>query len=498
MGEERRIYVAIDLKSFYASVECVERGLDPLNTHLVVADVSRTDKTICLAVTPSLKAAGVSGRPRLFEVVQRVRALNAERRRHAPGGRLVGKSADARVLKDSPELAMAYIVASPRMSMYMAVSARIYRIYLNYVSAQDIHVYSIDEVFIDVTGYLELYGKSPRELAMMMIRDVLKTTGITATAGIGTNMYLAKVAMDIQAKHCEPDAYGVRIAELDERKYREQLWTHTPMTDFWRIGPGTASRLKSCGLTTMGELARYALEHEDELYRLFGVNAELLIDHAWGWEPCTMADIKRYRPESKSMSSGQVLPRPYDAVSARCVLREMVDDLVLDLVSSGMTTRQIVLTLSYDVENLTRLPMCRTYRGDIVVDRYGRRMPRPSHGSLDLGQDTSSWDVVIRASLDLFDRLVDSSLLIRKIHISVCHLVPEQSKERLSVQLELFGSDAKKESRLREWRARERPLQEVVIRLREKYGRNIILKGMNFEENATAIERHQQIGGHRA
>lgn len=509
MGKQDRVYVAIDLKSFYASVECIERGLDPMTTHLVVADASRTEKTICLAVSPSLKSLGVSGRPRLFEVVQRVKAVNAERQRLAPGRAFTGESIDQAILNASPELAVAYLVAPPRMALYMEYSTRIYEVYLKYVAPEDIHVYSIDEVFLDVTNYLDTCRLSPREMTMRMIRDVLRTTGITATAGIGTNLYLAKIAMDIQAKHITPDENGVRIAELDEMSYRRLLWTHRPITDFWRVGPGYGRKLEANGLYTMGDVARCSVgkpndyHNEDLLYRLFGINAELLIDHAWGWEPCTIADIKAYRPGSNSMGSGQVLQSPYPAEKARLILREMTDLLVLDLVDKGLVTDQMVLTIGYDIDNLTDPEISRSYRGEVTTDRYGRRTPKNAHGSTNLGRQTSSTKGIMDAVMALFDRIVDPNLLVRRVYITANHVTKESPAQPVETyqQMDLFTDyDAlqAKQAEEAEKLAREKRMQEAVIGIQKKYGKNAVIKGMNLEEDATTISRNQQIGGHKA
>ncbi|MBO4916562.1 MAG: DNA methylase [Bacteroidales bacterium] len=479
---ESRSYIAIDLKSFYASVECVERGLDPLTTNLVVADASRTDKTICLAVSPSLKAYGTGGRPRLFEVVQRVAEVNGARLRAAPGRRFARRSSDDTELRSDPSLELGYIVATPRMALYMQVSSRIYSIYLKYIAPEDIQVYSIDEVFIDATDYIRTYGISAHDLAMRMIRDVLAATGITATAGIGTNLYLAKVAMDIVAKHSDPDKDGVRVARLDEIGYRRILWDHMPLTDFWRVGRGIASKLEAAGIRTMGELARRSLDPSWEawLYRLFGVNAELLIDHAWGWEPCTMELIKAYRPMTNSLSSGQVLSEPYSFAKARVVLGEMTDSLVMDLVAKRLVTDQMVIEIGYE-------RVRDGYRGEQVKDWYGRTVPKPAHGSVNLGRRTSSTRLVSEAVLGLFDRIADPSLHVRRLNVTAANVTAES---REGEQLELFGEDFDTE--------KERRQQEAILEIRRKYGRNAILKGMNFEDGATAIERNKQIGGHKA
>ena len=395
---KERTYIAIDLKSFYASVECRERGLDPLDTNLVVADESRTDKTICLAVTPSLKSYGISGRGRLFEVKQRVKEANAGRQHDAPGHKLDGSSCFHSELLKNPNLAIDFVIAPPRMAYYMEYSTRIYNVYLKYVAPEDIVVYSIDEVFMDVTDYLSTYKLSPHDLAMKIILDVLETTGITATAGIGTNLFLCKVAMDIVAKHIPADKNGVRIAELDEMKFRQELWSHQPLTDFWRVGHGYAKKLEQNGMFTMGDVARCSVHDEDKLYKLFGKNAELLIDHAWGWEPTTIEAIKAYRPSTNSLGSGQVLHQPYTAEKAKLVLREMADLLVLDLVDKGLVTDQIVVTVGYDIENLADPERSKKYHGAIVKDHYGRQIPKHAHGTANLDGHTSSTKKIMSAA----------------------------------------------------------------------------------------------------
>ena len=505
-----RTYIAIDLKSFYASVECVDRGLDPLNTHLVVADASRTDKTICLAVTPSLKSYGIPGRARLFEVVQAVGRINAERRRSAPGRRFRGGSSDHAALLADPSLELQYIVATPRMAHYMEVSGKIYGIYLRYFAPEDIHVYSIDEVFIDATAYLGTYKLSPHDLTRKIIQEVLRETGITATAGIGPNLYLCKIAMDIEAKHIPADRDGVRIAELDEQSYRRKYWTHRPLTDFWRVGHGIAARLEAAGLYTMGDIARCSVGqpweryNEDVLYKIFGVNAELLIDHAWGWEPCTIAEIKAYRPESNSIGSGQVLQQPYDFEKGKLIVREMTDLLVLDLVEKRLVTDQIVLTVNYDIENLKEPERAKRYKGEITTDYYGRRVPKHAHGSANLGRKTSSTKVIMDAMMDLYDRIVDPDLLVRRVNVVAGRVMDEGTvpkEESGFEQMDLFTDHAaEKERRQREENRlkRERKLQETVLQMKKKYGKNAILKGMNLEEGATAMERNRQIGGHKA
>ena len=504
-----KTYIAIDLKSFYASVECMERGLDPLGTNLVVADSSRTSKTICLAVSPSLKAYGIPGRPRLFEVIRKVGEINALRRQNAPGHTLSGASCLDEDLKKDPSLAVDYITAPPQMARYMEVSARIYEVYLKYIAPEDIHVYSIDEVFIDASAYLNTYQMTARELARKMILDVLNTTGITAAAGIGPNLYLSKVAMDIEAKHIPADEYGVRIAELDEMSYRRLLWSHRPLTDFWRIGRGYAKKLEAQGLFTMGDIARCSIGkssdyyNEDLLYRMFGVNAELLIDHAWGWEPCTMADIKAYKPESSSVGSGQVLHCPYPFDKARLVVKERVDQLVLDLVDKGLATDQIVLTVGYDIDNLKDPALKKSYQGEIKTDRYGRNVPKHAHGTAGLNGYTSSTRRITQAVLELFDRIVDARLLVRRITMAAEHVIPESEAKSQTCfeQLDLFtdySAFLKQQEEEKEELAREKKIQQAMLEIKRKYGKNAVLKGMNLQEGATAMDRNNQIGGHRA
>lgn len=504
-----RVYISIDLKSFYASVECLERGLDPMTTNLVVADQSRTEKTICLAVSPSLKSFGIPGRPRLFEVVQRIKEVNEERQRMAPGHALTGCSWNALELKKSPTLAVDYLVAPPQMALYMQYSARIYEVYLKYIAPEDIHVYSIDEVFMDVTGYLETYQLSARELAAKIIGDVRETIGITATAGVGTNLYLAKVAMDIEAKHSQPDEDGVRIAQLDERSYRQLLWSHRPLTDFWRVGRGYAKKLEEHGLFTMGDIARCSLGKETDyyneelLYKIFGINAELLIDHAWGWEPCTIADIKAYKPSSNSVGSGQVLACPYSFDKARLVLREMADLLSLDLVDRGLVTNQLVLTVGYDRESLRRSRNGKKYQGEISKDRYGRAIPKHAHGTENLTKYTASTKLLMAAATELFDRIVNPDLWVRRLDLTAAHVIQEGlalQKDGFE-QLDLFTDYAvleKKREKEAADQEREKRWQRAVLDIKKKYGKNAILRGMNFEEGATARERNDQIGGHKA
>ena len=497
-----RIYIAIDLKSFYASVECVERGLDPLSTNLVVADESRTEKTICLAVSPSLKAYGIGGRARLFEVVQRMREVNARRRQDMGYRPFAGKSFSDVDVKAHPDWEIDYIRAVPRMAFYMDYSARIYQIYLKYIAPEDIHVYSIDEVFMDVTSYLASYRQTAHELAMTIIRDVLKHTGITATAGIGTNLYLAKVAMDIVAKHIPADKDGVRIAELDEMGYRRRLWDHWPLTDFWRVGRGTQARLAPYGIDTMGKIARCSVENEELLYRLFGVNAELLIDHAWGWEPCTIDMIKAYRPASKSLGSGQVLTCPYTTEKALVVVMEMADALALDLLDKQLVTDQIVLMIGYDADNLSANAGETTYDGEVHTDHYGRRVPKPAHGNISLGRYTSSSRRITEAAVELFHRIVIPGLHVRRVNITANHVVSErEGRKCVPVQLDLFTDYEelhRREQQERESYGKERRVQEAILELKKRFGKNAILKGLNFEEGATTRARNAQIGGHRA
>ena len=485
----QRKYIAIDLKSFYASVECMERGLDPLTTNLVVADPSRTEKTICLAVSPSLKSYGVPGRPRLFEVYQRLEEVNSERKMLSPDRELHGRSYFQGELEKNPSLEIDFITAPPRMALYMEISTKIYEIYLKYIAPEDIHVYSVDEVFIDATDYLKTYKMTAHELAITMIRDVLSQTGITATCGIGSNMYLCKIAMDITAKHSEPDRDGVRIAELDEKSYREKLWSHTPLTSFWRIGKGYERRLNKLGLYTMGDVARFSISNEDLLYKEFGINAELLIDHAWGREPCRISDIKSYIPENRSLSLGQVLSSPYSFDKARIVIREMTEALVLDLVKKGLVADQMVLTVGYDKDNSH-------FDGTTEQDRYGRTVPRQAHSSINLNGYTSSGKQICEAVLTLFDTIVNKELYIRRMYVVANHTITEEKHKREAVkQLSLFEEPTEKKEELAE---KEKNIQKAVLLLREKYGKNAVLKGTNLKEGATAIERNKQIGGHKA
>ena len=495
-----RCYLAIDLKSFYASVECVERGLDPLDACLVVADASRTEKTICLAVSPSLKAFGIGGRARLFEVNTRLRQVNTARTGRPSSARV---STSGRELAADPALGVGYLTARPRMGLYLEYSRRIYEIYLKWVSPADIHVYSVDEVIIDLTDYLSVYGKTAHQLAMNMIRQVLSETGITATAGIGTNMYLCKVAMDIVAKHIDADADGVRIAEIDEASYRRLLWEHTPITDFWRVGRGIAAKLSDYGMETMGDVARCSLQNEELLYRLFGVNAELLIDHAWGWEPVSMAEVKAYRPETRSISSGQVLQSPYPSDRARTVVREMTDAVALELVEKHLVTDQIVLEVGYDVESLSRPEIQSVYHGKVVKDRYGRPVPFHAHGTANMDRCTSSAKILTEKVLELYDRIINPALLVRRLTLSINRIEPEGAAAAVcddGVQLDLFADYDQQQRRLadeREALERERRRQEAVLNIRHRFGKNAILKGTNFKDGATQRERNGQIGGHR-
>ena len=523
----QKSYAAIDLKSYYASVECVDRKLDPLTTNLVVADESRTEKTICLAVSPSLKACGISGRARLFEVVQRVREVNAQRFRKAlalgllPRGedgkyRFTGSSADARELEADPSLELAYITAPPRMKLYEEISTGIFSIYMRHVSPEDIHVYSIDECFIDLTGYLKSANLTAREMTVKMIREVLSETGITAAAGIGTNLYLAKVAMDIVAKHVPPDESGVRIAELDERLYRKLLWCHRPLTDFWRVGRGIAERVAALGCFTMGDIARLSEKNEDALYNALGINAELLIDHAWGWEPTDIAAIKSYRPESNSISSGQVLSEPYNAEDGKLIVREMTELLALDLVRKNLVTRQVTLTIGYDRESLAVLRPGKTakdtvyavvktgkpYKGDVARDPYGRLQPKPAHGTGNLDHWTSAARPIVDTMMALYDRIMDPDMMIRRVFVTACNLLPPgEVPEEGPVQLDLFTDYAELERKREEQKAaeaREHRLQKAALVMQERFGKNAVLKGMNLDKRGTTIARNGQIGGHRA
>lgn len=503
-----RTYIAIDLKSFYASVECIERNLDPMKTNLVVADASRTQKTICLAVSPSLKKYGIPGRLRLFEVVSKLKEVNQKRIIHTKDWKFTGESYDDEELKKNPSLEVAYITAPPRMALYIDYSTRIYQVYLKYIAPEDIHVYSIDEVFMDVTAYLNTYKLTARELAQKIILDVLETTGIPSAAGIGTNLYLCKVAMDIVAKHIPEDENGVRIAQLDEISYRKLLWNHRPLTDFWRVGRGISKKLEDNGMFTMGDVARCSLgkatdfHNEDLLYKLFGINAELLIDHAWGYEPCTMKEIKAYEPSNNSLGSGQVLHEPYTYKKAKIIVSEMADQLSLSLVEKQLVTDQIVLTIGYDIDNLTHKNI---YQGEVTTDIYGRQMPKHAHGTIHLDKYTSSSRNIMKKTIELFERIIDSSLYVRRVSITACNVIHEldaiQLKKNSVDQLDLFSDideQVKNEQKEETEERKEKELQKTLIHIKKKYGKNSVLKGMNLEEGATTKDRNEQIGGHKA
>ena len=497
-----RVYACIDLKSFYASVECKERGLDPLTTNLVVADESRTEKTVCLAITPSMKQYGLGGRARLYEVIQKVKQVNYDRKRNNNYKTFTNKSVNDNELKNDKSLELDFIIAPPRMAYYMDYSTKIYNVYLKYLSADDIYVYSIDEVFCDLTNYLQYNNMTPRELVTKMIHDVYETTGITATGGIGTNMYLAKVAMDIVAKHTEPDKFGVRMAELDEISYREKLWSHKPLTSFWRVGPGYTKKLESKGIYTMGDIARCSIENEELLYKLFGVNAELLIDHAWGWEPCTIKDIKSYKPERNSISSGQVLHCPYTFNKAKIIIKEMADLLALDLVKKNLVTNQLVLTIGYDIDNLTIPEIRNKYNGDITYDHYGREVPKHAHGTINIDHYTSSSKIIMDNMMKLFEKIINKELLIRRVNVVACNVVPPESvkDKKIVQQFDLFSNNEEQEKlKIKELEdeKEEKKVQEVLLSIKNRFGKNAILKGMNLEEGGTTIERNGQIGGHK-
>lgn len=506
---ENRCYIAIDLKSFYASVECVERRLDPLTTNLVVADASRTEKTICLAVSPSLKAFGISGRSRLFEVVQKIKEVNAERRYLAPDKTFLGASYDATELEGAPELSVDYIVATPSMSKYIDYSTKIYNIYLKYVAPEDIHVYSIDEVFMDITYYMKSLKLTPREFTMKILQEVYHKVGITATAGIGTNLYLCKIAMDIVAKHIKEDENGVRIAELDEMSYRQLLWNHRPLTDFWRIGRGYSKKLEEHGMYTMGDVARCSIGkkntyyNEDLLYRLFGVNAELLIDHAWGHEPCMMSDIKAYKPASNCIGTGQVLQYAYSYEKARIIVREMTDLLVLDLVDKRLVTDQLVLTIGYDIENLSDPMIKKSYKGPVTTDYYGRQVPKHAHGTANLGKLTSSTMLIVDAVMKLYTDIVDPKLTVRRVNISANHIVDEtRVKATVAFEQQDLFTDYTQQQKVKEEEEallnREKKIQKAVLEIQKKFGKNALIKGTSLEDGAMTRERNKQIGGHKA
>ena len=488
-----KFYVCIDLKSFYASVECKERNLDPLNTNLVVADQERTDKTICLAVSPSLKSYGLPGRCRLFEAKQKIKEINYLRRKNNNYKKFIGKSYIDSELKNNKTLELDFIIAPPRMKKYMKYSTDIYKIYLKYIAPEDIFVYSIDEVFCDITSYLNTYKLKPKELVSKIIKDVYETTGITATAGIGTNLYLAKISMDIVAKHTKPNEIGVRIAEINEMSYRKLLWDHKPLTDFWRVGRGYAKKLEQNNMFTMGDVARCSINNENLLYKLFGINAELLIDHAWGFEPTTMQDIKNYKPETNSISEGQVLHCPYNYEKTKLIVKEMIDNLSLNLVNKEKVTNQIVLTIGYDISNLTDPKIRQNYKGEITFDQYGRMIPKHSHGTINLDHKTSSSKILMQKTIELYERIINKNLLVKRINITASNIVDE--KEINYEQLNIFTinnfnyENAKRNEELK--------LQKVMLELKNKYGKNIILKAMNLEEGATTKERNNQVGGHK-
>lgn len=497
-----KVYMCIDLKSFYASVECIERNLDPLDTNLLVADESRTDKTICLAVSPSLKSYGLGGRCRLFEAKQKVKEVNYQRRKNNNYKNFTGKSFIASELNNNKSLELDFIAAVPRMNLYMKYSTKIYNIYLKYIAPEDILVYSIDEVFCDITNYLSFYKLSAEGLVMKIIEDVYKTTGITATAGIGTNMYLAKVAMDITAKRMKPNKFGVRIAYLDEMKYKNELWNHKPLTDFWRVGKGYTKKLEEHGMYTMGDIARMSINNEDFLFKLFGVNAEFLIDHAWGYEPCTIKDAKNYKPLNSSISQGQVLHCPYDFEKAKLIVKEMVDNLVLELVDKHLKTDQIVLTIGYDIENLTNPSIERRYKGEITIDAYGRKVPKHSHGTANIDHKTSSTKTITNEVMKLYDKIVNPILLIRRLNVTACNIVNEENEESTSIieQIDLFTNyeeiSKQKEKSLKD-EIEEKKIQKALLNIKKKYGKNSILKAMNYEEGATAKDRNLEVGGHK-
>lgn len=493
-----KVYFAIDLKSFYASVECQERGLNPLTTNLVVADNSRTEKTICLAISPSLKQYGIPGRARLFEVIQKVNEVNSQRKILAPNHKFTCASYDDIALKKNKDLELSYIIAPPRMKFYMEYSTKIVNIYLKWFSMEDIYVYSIDEVFIDVTHYLQTYKMTPRELVTKVIKNVYDETGITATAGIGTNLYLCKIAMDIVAKHTEPDKYGVRIAGLDEKTYRKYLWGHKPLTDFWRVGKGISKKLEQNGMTTMGDVARMSIKNEELLYKLFGINAELLIDHAWGYEPCTIESIKSYKPVMNSISSGQVLHCPYNYEDTKLIVKEMTELLSLDLVKKGLVTSKLVLTIGYDIDNLTNPEISQNYNGDITIDRYGRKVPKHAHGTINIDHKTASTKIITNAVMELYERIMNKELLTRRINITAADVVNEEDYKNIKEyeQMDMFV-DYNELEKQRVKEKTEKSLQKAVINIKSKYGKNAILKGMNFIEGGTTIERNGQIGGHK-
>ncbi len=494
-----KIYVAIDLKSFYASVECQERGLNPLTTNLVVADNSRTEKTICLAVSPSLKSYGIPGRARLFEVMQKVNEINTQRKIKAPGHKFTCSSYDDIALKRNNDLELSYIIAEPRMSYYMEYSTKIYNIYLKWFSSEDICVYSIDEVFIDITHYLQTYNMTPRELVTKVIKNVYNETGITATAGIGTNLYLCKVAMDIVAKHTTPDKNGVRIAGLDEMSYRKYLWSYKPITDFWKVGKGISKKLEINGMFTMGDVARTSEKNEELLYKLFGINAELLIDHAWGYEPCTIESIKSYKPVMNSLSSGQVLHCPYNYENTKLIVKEMAELLTLDLVKKDLITSKLVLTIGYDIDNLKNPEISKCYFGEITLDHYGRKVPKHAHGTINIDHKTSSTKIITNAVMELYERIINKDLLVRRINLTAEDVVNEKDYKNVKAYEQMnFFVDYGEVEKQRNKEQSEKELQKAVLNIKSRYGKNAILKGMNFVEGGTTIERNGQIGGHKS
>ncbi|MBR3133780.1 MAG: DNA methylase [Clostridia bacterium] len=491
-----KVYIAIDLKSFYASVECVERGLNPLTTNLVVADSSRTEKTVCLAVSPSLKQYGIPGRARLYEVVQRVKEINAERKIKNYKSAFTCSSYDDIALKNNSDLELSFIIAPPRMKYYMEYSSKIVEIYLKWFSIDDMFVYSIDEVFIDITNYLETYKMSPRELATKVIQDVLDETGITATCGIGTNMYLCKIAMDIVAKHSQPDKNGVRIAGLDEMAYRKYLWSHRPLTDFWRVGKGISQKLEKHGMYTMGDIARRSIQDEDSLYKMFGVNAELLIDHAWGYEPATVESVKSYKPVTNSLSSGQVLHCPYNYEKTKLIIKEMAEQLSLELVKKNLVTSKLVLDIGYDVSNLS--DSGKIYNGEIALDRYGRKVPVHGHGTINIDHKTSSTKIITQKFTQLFEKITNKDLFTRRINLTAQDVVNEENYKNnlMYEQINMF-IDYNILNKQRQKEREEKALQKAVLNIKSRYGKNAVLKGMNFVQGGTTISRNGQIGGHK-
>lgn len=495
-----KVYMCIDLKSFYASVECKIRNLDPLDTNLVVADESRTDKTICLAVSPSLKSYKIPGRARLFEVKQKVREINYKRKKDNNYKKFTGKSYIDSLLKKDKNLELDFIIATPQMKLYMKYSTDIYNIYLKYIDKEDILIYSIDEVFCDITNYLKYYNLTADELVMKIIKDVYLKTGITATAGIGTNMYLAKVAMDITAKKMKPNSFGVRLSYLDEEEYKRKLWDHKPLTDFWRIGKGYLKKLEDNNMYTMGDIARMSINNEDLLFKLFGVNAEFLIDHAWGYEPCTVQMVKNYKPLSKSISVGQVLQSPYNYEKAKLIVREMIDSLSLELTQKKLKSSKFVLMIYYDIENLNDLNISSKYKGEVITDFYGRKVPKYSKMTININHKTSLVSVILNEVLKSYEKIVNPILLIRKINLCACDITNDIDKEIINEQLDLFTNyedECKKRQELMIKEEKERKMQNTILDIKRKYGKNSILKVMNLEEGSTAIRRNNEVGGHK-